>query len=88
MAITTDSLSQVKSMVRKLSLSFPVASDESTTVVSDFHLLDKRSGRAETATVLIDAAGNIRWLQTGKSSSDHPDPVEILNRLEELRSKG
>jgi peroxiredoxin len=81
-AITTEGMGKVKRMVRKLNLSFPVASDQTKGVVSDFQLLDQKTGRARTATVLIDADGRIRWFRTGKSSSDHPNPMEILNRVE------
>lgn len=81
-AITTDEMEDVKRMTRKLKLSFPVASDQDKRVTETFDLLDKPSGRAKTATVLVDGDGAVQWLRIGKSTSDHPSVQDIFHRLE------
>lgn len=82
--MTTDSFANVRRMVEGLGLSFPVVSDEDRRVIPAYDVGDSRTGRARTATILVDGKRRIRWVRIGASSSDHPHPGEILDRLEKM----
>jgi len=83
-AITTDGLDAVMRMAKRLKLSFPIAVDQKKSATASYYLLEKPAGKAKTTTIIVDGEGDIRWVHTGKSTSDHPSALEILYRLKNI----
>jgi len=57
---------------------FPVLSDVDDDVTVAYNLF--ASGIALPATVLIDAAGRVRWLYVGQNPADRPSPDMMLDQ--------
>ncbi len=76
--VSVDSTKRAAQLVAETGAPFPVLSDVDDDVTVAYNLF--ASGIALPATVLIDAAGRVRWLYVGQNPADRSSPDMMLDQ--------
>jgi len=74
--LSTDSLTRARQLAEETAAPFPVLSDADDETAVAYHLFE--NGIAVPATVLVDAAGQVRWQYVGQKPADRPSPEMML----------
>ncbi|MFL2640324.1 MAG: peroxiredoxin family protein [Dehalococcoidia bacterium] len=85
LAISIDSLDEVRNMTSLVQPDFHILSDDQATVSKNYQVFDVLDDRlAAPAVFIVGKDGSILWRRIGENAGDRPSSDEILSQLSRL----